>query len=100
MVKANRMALDVRAASRGLLVLSENYYPGWRAAVNGRPAEIYKVDGALRGVVVPPGSSRVTLDYAPASVYLGGVLTLATFLGVAAAWFYGRRNRRAPRPAR
>jgi hypothetical protein len=91
-VEANRMAMEVRAASRGMLVMSENYYPGWRATVNGRPAEIYRVDGALRGVVLPAGFSRVTLDYAPASVYWGGALSLATFLGVAAIWFFGRRK--------
>ena len=98
-MQANRMAMEVRAESRGMLVISENYYPGWRAAVNGQPAEIYRVDGALRGVVVPPGSSRVTLDYSPASVYWGGALSLSTFLGVAAIALYGRRSIAASRGA-
>jgi len=99
-IEPNRIQMDVLADSRGLLVLSENYYPGWRATVRGRDARIYRVDGALRGVAVPQGLSRVILDYSPASVYWGGALTLAAFLGTAAFGFYLRRARRkASRPA-
>jgi uncharacterized membrane protein YfhO len=73
------------------------YYPGWIAEVNGVPAKIHKVDGALRGVVVPAGMSRVVLRYAPRSVALGGTLTLLTFIGtlllVSVNWAKNRRNR-------
>ncbi len=78
---ANRMEMNVRTSSRGLLVLSELFYPGWHATVNGAPAAIYKVDGALRGILVPAGSSRVVLEYRPASVIIGGILSVATFAG-------------------
>ena len=80
-----RMELEVEAQSRGLLVLSENYYPGWRATVDGQPTHIYRVDSALRGVVVPRGHSRVVLRYAPASIYWGGLLTMLAFLGTLVA---------------
>jgi len=74
--------LDVNAESAGLLILSELYYPGWRATVNGRATEIYKVDGALRGILVPQGESRIAVAYAPFSFYAGGALSLLTFTGV------------------
>jgi len=61
--------------------LSELFYPGWRASVNGRPARIYEVDGALRGVVVNAGESHVALAYAPGWLTAGAVLTLAAFGG-------------------
>lgn len=77
----NRLELSVRARSRGMLVLSETYYPGWQASVNGRPARIYEVDSALRGIVVNAGASHVVLDYAPGWVIAGAVLTLAAFGG-------------------
>jgi uncharacterized membrane protein YfhO len=79
------MELEVEAQSRGLLVLSENYYPGWRATIDDQPAPIYRVDSALRGVVVPRGHSRVVLRYAPASIYWGGLLTILAFVGTLAA---------------
>jgi uncharacterized membrane protein YfhO len=64
-----------------MLVLSKNFYPGWQASVNGRPARIYEVDGALRGIVINAGESRVVLDYAPGWLTAGAVLTLAAFGG-------------------
>jgi hypothetical protein len=92
-----RMELDVNVQSRGLLVLSENYYPGWRATVDGQTVPIYRVDGGLRGVIVPRGHSRVVFSYAPASVYWGGLLTAMAFLGtLVAVWI---RWRASSRPA-
>jgi hypothetical protein len=92
-----RMEVETRSEGRALLVLSEMYYPGWIAEVNGVPAKIHKVDGALRGVVVPAGMSRVVLRYAPRSVALGATLTLLTFIGtlllVSVNWAKNRRNR-------
>ena len=46
------MAVEVAADRPGLLVLSEMYYPSWRAAVNRTPSMIQRVDGGLRGIVV------------------------------------------------
>ncbi|MGH9648100.1 MAG: YfhO family protein, partial [Bryobacteraceae bacterium] len=66
MVTPTRMELEVDAQSRGLLVLSENYYPGWRATINGQSSPIYRVDSGLRGLVVPRGHCRIVLRYAPA----------------------------------
>jgi len=86
----NHLELDVNAGSRGLLVLSEVFYPGWKAEVNGQPARIWKTDYALRGIVVPAGRSHVALHYAPLTVRVGGWLSLATFLGVLAAFFLWR----------
>ncbi len=94
--QADRVELRVRTQSRGLLVLSEVYYPGWRATVNGAPAQIHKVNGLLRGVVVPAGESQVTLSFAPRSVLLGAVLSGLTLLGTMALsvvlWIKQRRS--------
>ena len=84
--EADSMSMDVKTAGTGLLVLSEVYYPGWKASVNGKTAEIHKVDGALRGVVVPAGVSRVVLEYVPASYYAGAGLSLITTICVLLGW--------------
>jgi len=91
MVTPTRMELEVDAQSRGLLVLSENYYPGWRATVDDQSAPIYRVDSGLRGLVVQRGHSRVVLSYAPASVYWGGLLTSMAFLGTLVVIWLPRR---------
>ena len=77
----NRLEFKVKAGSRGILLVSETFYPGWRASVNGREARIYEVDGALRGIVINAGESRVALDYAPAWLAAGAVLTFGAFSG-------------------
>jgi len=55
---------------------------------------IYRVDGALRGVVVPRGESRVVLRYFPRSFWLGALLTVAAFLGTFLAVFLTWRKDR------
>jgi Bacterial membrane protein YfhO len=84
-VERNRLELSVHAQGRGMLVLSEMFYPGWRATVNSSTAGIYRADVGLRGIIVPSGDSRITLEYTPWSIYLGGFVTLAAFLGILAA---------------
>ena len=94
----------VRASSGGVLVLSELFYPGWEARVNGRPETINEVDGGLRALLVPAGDSQVMVDYSPRSVMVGGVLSGLTFaftLGVrpepglpSAPWLFPPMRRR------
>jgi hypothetical protein len=86
---ARHIAVRVNAAGGGTLVLSELYYPGWEARVNGSPQRIDEVHGGLRGIPVPQGESLVTVDYQPESVMLGAILTVLTFaftLAAAAHW--------------
>jgi hypothetical protein len=91
---ANRLELKAHTGSRGLLVLSEMFYPGWQAVVSGVPARIYRADAGLRAVVIPAGDSVVVLKYRPWSVYCGGALTLAAFLGTFILVACGRSNLR------
>ena len=92
--EADRLALAVHAESRGLLVLSEIYAPGWHATVNGQPAQIREVDGALRGIVVGSGDNKITLRYLPASVLAGALLTACAFVGIPLAWFLISRQQK------
>lgn len=55
------IATDVKAPV--LLFLSDAYYPGWEAFVNGKPTKIYRADYAFRAVIIPPGKSKVQFVY-------------------------------------
>jgi hypothetical protein len=68
----------------GLLVLSDAYYPGWTATINGNPAEIYRVNTALRGVLLPSGEHTVVFQYAPRWFQIGVVVSLGSWLLVLA----------------
>lgn len=92
----NRIEFDAEVTATGLLVLSEMYYPGWTATINGQPAHIYKVDSILRGLVVSPGSNHIVMEYRPASIRLGAILSALAFLGtfLFAAFVFWRGPRR------
>jgi hypothetical protein len=84
----------VRAGARrtSLLVLTDSWFPGWRAELDGRPAEVYRVNYLLRGVRLPAGTSEVTFTYRPTSYRLGWVTSLVAFLAILAAAFFGWRR--------
>jgi hypothetical protein len=58
-----RVQVAVRSGGDGLLVLGDPWYPQWRVQVDGRPAELLRVDHAFRGVRVPAGSHQVVFTY-------------------------------------
>ncbi len=63
----NEIWLSVQATAPAYLLLSEVWYPGWQATVNGEPATIYRANLALRAVAVPVGESTVVLRFVPAT---------------------------------
>lgn len=65
------LVVDVVAATAGILVVTDSYYPGWSATLDERPVPILRADHAFRGVVVPAGSHRVRFRFAPDSVRTG-----------------------------
>jgi hypothetical protein len=82
-VEPARVSADVACAESCLLVTTELFYPGWRAHVDGAPAEILRVNGLLRGVVVGPGEHVVHFEYRPASFRGGAAISLAALFAVA-----------------
>jgi Bacterial membrane protein YfhO len=87
-----RIELSLQASRTSLLVLSETYYPGWRAWIDGQPVAIHSVDIALRGVLVPAGAHRLRMEFRPLilPVSLGISLATAVLLAVS-AFLYSRR---------
>ena len=83
-MEPNRVVIDANMACRGMVILSDTWFPGWKGTVDGRPETVWEVDVALRGVVAGKGQHRIELVYAPLSVRLGGVLTLLAVLSGAA----------------
>lgn len=67
------------------LVLSDIYYPGWLATIDGIATHIFRTNYVLRGVLIPAGEHMVSFQYTPSSFFFGAgisVLTMA-FIGVA-----------------
>lgn len=73
----NRVTVDVAAPCPGILLLTDIFYPGWTATVNGASQRIYPTDIAFRGVPVESGRSVVTFRYSPQSFKLGAAVSAA-----------------------
>jgi hypothetical protein len=73
-----RLAMEVESLSAGILVVTDTFYPGWTAQVNGKHAKIYKVNGAFRGVRIPAGKSTVVMTYRPALFRIGVMVSIGT----------------------
>ena len=85
----NRMTYSVESDKGGLLVFSEVYYPGWEVTIDGKPAELGRVNYVLRALKVPAGKHEVVMTFAPASVtrtnIVAYVALLLILLGLTAA---------------
>jgi len=89
-----RMVLEVEAAADGILVLSEVYYPGWRAYVDGQKTRIYRANHALRALPLEAGSHRVELVYDPLSFKIGFVISAIVLTITACIAVWGTIHRR------
>ncbi len=74
--------LSAPAPEGSSLIVSENYYPGWIASVDGKPARIGRADYTMIGVELPPGGRSVELNFTSPTYERGKVITwLAMALG-------------------
>jgi hypothetical protein len=80
-----RVKVRVETNQPGLLVLADQWYPGWTATVNGQPEPIQIANYALRGVVVPAGTSEVLFRYEPDGFTYGARLSIAAAV-ILLAW--------------
>ena len=87
-----QLEADVRTAGRRLLVMSERFGPGWRATIDGRAAEVLRVDHVVCGVVVPPGRHVVRLRYVPPGLFAGALVTAGSLVLMALAVLVARRR--------
>ncbi|MCB0209923.1 MAG: YfhO family protein [Anaerolineae bacterium] len=69
--RPNALRFQVDVANPQLLVISQIFYPGWRATLDDDPVELLQVNGVLQGVVVPPGTHSVALEFWPRSFTIG-----------------------------
>jgi hypothetical protein len=81
---ANRVRITAHLGCRGMVILTDAWFPGWRASVDGRGVAIDEVYGAVRGVTVEAGDHVIEMRYRPGSVMLGGSMTL--FAACLAVW--------------
>jgi hypothetical protein len=91
--EAERVTVSTRGEGPALLVLTDSWFPGWEAEVDGRKAPIERVDYLIRGVPVPAGSHTVELRYEPITWRIGWIISLVALVAILAAAVVGWRRR-------
>jgi hypothetical protein len=86
----DEVVIDVKLDRNGFLVLTDNYYPGWKAYVDGKKTKIYKANFALRAIRLSAGEHKVKFIYAPLSFKIGAGITVLTLLFLIAIGLAGK----------
>jgi Bacterial membrane protein YfhO len=98
--RRNRVVIETDNPNEAWLVLSDNYYPGWRATIDGGATAIFQANGAMRAVKVPAGRHVVSFVFLPLVFRASLVVSLfgAAMLGVVLtiAAMRRRKSGRAP----
>ena len=87
----DRYRYRVESAGRNFLILSQVWYPGWRATLDGAPARLYRTDHALIGCAVPPGSHELVLRMTCPPLRTGLLLALPGAIAVLLMLSWRRR---------
>ncbi len=74
------LMLETDSTGPAFLVTSETYYPGWRCKVDGHAQELLLTNAAFRGLPVPAGHHRITMEFSPRIVWYGGAISLCAWL--------------------
>lgn len=84
--------LEAHAFRPALAVISESWYKGWRASLDGQPVETLRANYLSQGVMVPAGTHTLELQYTPGAFRYGSILSLLGILGVFGLTFWVRRR--------
>ena len=87
----NEVELAASTPVSAFLVLSEVYYPGWRATVDGASVELLRADYVFRAVPLPPGEHVVRMEFTPWTWRVGLAVSIVTWVGLA-VWAVAMRR--------
>jgi len=94
----DQITLSVTSAMPSFLFLSEMYYPGWKAFVDGQATRILKGNYMFRVIEIPEGKHNVTFIFDPLSIKMGiGVTTFTLFMLLVLVVWSKRKHHRATR---
>jgi hypothetical protein len=91
--------IDVEAPAGGLLVINERFHRGWRLAAGGagrQPVPLVRADGVLMAAHVPPGTTRLHLEFHSPTLAPSLAVSILAGLGMAVAGIRARRQVRGP----
>ncbi len=91
----NKILISTRSDTEKILVISDNFYPGWIAKINGKNTEIIRANYTFRAVPVPKGNNEVEISYEPKSFKAGFTISsLSASLAflILIIWWYNQSS--------
>jgi hypothetical protein len=85
-----RIEMEANLEAPGFLVLADTYFPGWKASVDGKETPIVRANRVMQAIPMTAGKHHVELWITSRSLVVGGVLSVASWLGLL-AWYLSRR---------
>lgn len=76
----NKILLNSNSSSNAIIVISDNYYPGWIAKVNGKTTEIIRANYTFRGIPISAEKNKIEISYNPQSFKIGTIISLFSLL--------------------
>ena len=76
----SNIEVSLKSNQDQLLIVSDAYYSGWHAKIDGNPTHLLKINGALRGVFVPKNSKSVSMTYLPYDLILCACISLISLM--------------------
>lgn len=92
-LSSNLIQINTKTKEAGFLILANTFEKGWQLQVNGTPAKLYEVNGALQGFEVPVGKTKFELSYWPKSFERGLILSGAGLTGLILISLYAKLKR-------
>lgn len=77
---AHTVSIKANASNDAVLVLTDTYYSGWHAYIDGKEVPIYRANVNFRGIKVPAGEHQISFKYIPYNFYAGVGIALAALI--------------------
>ncbi|MCX7918096.1 MAG: YfhO family protein [bacterium] len=90
---ANRIILQVISSAPGSVILSEIYYPGWKAKLDGQPVQIGVYKSLLRSLPIPEGEHQIEFVFSPFTFWLGAIVSGISIFGLGLLLGYARKKK-------
>lgn len=78
----NKINIFTKSDVNKILFISDNYFNGWNAYIDGKKSKIYSANYTFRAVPVPSGNHNVSFEYRPQSFYYGLYISVATIVSL------------------
>ncbi|MHB1327793.1 MAG: YfhO family protein, partial [Gemmatimonadales bacterium] len=79
-----RVTIAGDAAQEEYLLISENWYPDWKATIDGTQVPVHRANNTMLSVVLPAGAREVVFEFDSPSYRRGRAISLASLFGIAA----------------